>query len=412
MKVLKKYAALVVVFVISSADVSAGCDLKTSDQLLESFKLNHPGVVENKALLKVSDKWVDIAKQRANPKLQAQAMRGEEIDGDFNRVNLSLMHTFELGSKRSSRINYADSRRKQMDVSVRGSNEDILIDAIMKAYRLRQVYELIPLYEEAHQALHEILKIKQRRRSLSPEEQVEKETLVLATNDYRLKVARLKSEKISLNRHLSYFIGENCRIPIKALPKVREVDLLKEFEKSESTDHYSKIQIARKTIETATRKLELERSNAYPDLRLGPAFGTEHINGKNYQSFGLALSMDLPVLNTNSGLKRLSVEEINKAKLGYQNIHKEALLDLDTWIEKYQGLRDSLRTIATRDDLEKKHSKIERLFKRGVISTALVIESHRQLIEFANTRYEFELGAVEALWNIYKINGTVLNEKI
>ena len=42
----------------------------------------------------------------------------------------------------------------------------------------------------------------------------------------------------------------------------------------------------------------------------------------------------------------------------------------------------------------------------------MIIESHRQLIEFANTRNEFELGAAEALWNIYKINGTVFTEKL
>ena len=42
----------------------------------------------------------------------------------------------------------------------------------------------------------------------------------------------------------------------------------------------------------------------------------------------------------------------------------------------------------------------------------MVIESHRQLIEFAKTRYDFELDTVEALWNIYKINGTLFSEKL
>ena len=62
--------------------------------------------------------------------------------------------------------------------------------------------------------------------------------------------------------------------------------------------------------------------------------------------------------------------------------------------------------------LKQKHNKIEKLFKRGVISSAMIIEAHRQLIEFTNTRFEFELGAVEALWNIYKIQGKLLNQKI
>ena len=65
-----------------------------------------------------------------------------------------------------------------------------------------------------------------------------------------------------------------------------------------------------------------------------------------------------------------------------------------------------------KEKLEKKHRKIESLFKRGIISTSLVIESHRQLIEFFNTRFEFENGATEALWNIYKLNGEIENKKL
>ncbi len=388
----------------------ANCDFKTPTELLESFKNSHPQVIENNSSIKVSEKWVEVAKQRPNPEFQAQGMKGEEIDGDVDRISLSLMHTIELGGKRSSRIDFADSKRKQFKASVQDSNEDVLIDAILKAYRLRQVKELIPIYEEAYEAFNKILKVKLKRKSLSPEEQVEKETLVLATNDYRLKVSKLKSEKINLSRHLSFFVGENCDLKQDSLPQ--KVDLTRSFNLKKETPSYSKLQVAINNLESAKMKLELERSNAYPDLKIGPAFETENINGKNYQSIGLSISMDLPILSTNSGSKGQALEQMNTARVRYKNIKREASLDLEAWIEKYNALGSSLKTIATREDLDKKHLKIEKLFKRGVISTAMIIESHRQLIEFANTRNEFELGAAEALWNIYKINGTVFTEKL
>lgn len=388
----------------------ASCDFKSSNELLESFKTNHPQVVENNSSVSVSEKWIEVAKQRPNPEFQAQGMKGEEIDGDVDRISLSVMHTIELGDKRSSRIDFADSKRKQFKASVQDSNEDVLIDAILKAYRLRQVKELIPIYEEAYEAFNKILKVKLKRKSLSPEEQVEKETLVLATNDYRLKVSKLKSEKINLSRHLSFFVGEDCDLKQESLP--RNVDLTRKFGLKKETPTYSKLQVAINSLESAKMKLELERSNAYPDLKIGPTFETESINGKNYQSVGLSISMDLPILSTNSGSKSQALEQVNTARVRYKNIKREASLDLEAWIEKYNALGSSLKTIATREDLDKKHLKIEKLFKRGVISTAMIIESHRQLIEFANTRYEFELGAAEALWNIYKINGTVFSEKL
>ena len=410
MNKIKLYIISLIVSSVLTESSLASCDFKSPNELLESFKTSHPQVVENNSSINVSEKWVEVAKQRPNPEFQAQGMKGEEIDGDVDRISLSVMHTIELGGKRTSRIDFADSKRKQFKASVQDSNEDVLIDAVLKAYRLRQVKELIPIYEEAYEAFNKILKVKLKRKSLSPEEQVEKETLVLATNDYRLKVSKLNSEKINLSRHLSFFVGEDCDLKQDSLPQ--NVDLARSFSLKKETPSYSKLQVAINNLETAKMKLELERSNAYPDLKVGPAFETETINGKNYQSIGLSISMDLPILSTNSGSKGQAFEQMNTARVRYKNIKREASLDLEAWIEKYNALGSSLKTIATREDLDKKHLKIERLFKRGVISTAMIIESHRQLIEFANTRNEFELGAAEALWNIYKINGTVFTEKL
>lgn len=410
MNKIKLYTVSLLASSIFTESSLASCDFKTPNDLLESFKTSHPQVIENNSSINVSEKWVEVAKQRPNPEFQAQGMKGEEIDGDVDRISLSIMHTIELGGKRSSRIDFADSKRKQFKASAQDSNEDVLIDAILKAYRLRQVKELIPIYEEAYEAFNKILKVKLQRKSLSPEEQVEKETLVLATNDYRLKVSKLKSEKINLSRHLSFFVGKDCDLKQDSLPQ--KVDLTRSFNLKKETPNYSKLQVAINNLESAKMKLELERSKAYPDLNIGPAFETESINGKNYQSVGLSISMDLPILSTNSGSKSQALEQMNTARVRYKNIKREASLDLEAWIEKYNALGGSLKTIATREDLDKKHLKIEKLFKRGVISTAMIIESHRQLIEFANTRNEFELGAAEALWNIYKINGTVFTEKL
>ena len=410
MSKLKFYIISLMAIAIFEERSFAGCNFKTPNDLLENFKTRHPQVVENNSSVSVSKKWVEVARQRPNPEFQAQGMKGEEVDGDVDRVSLSVMHTIELGGKRSSRIDFADSKRKQFKASMQDSNEDVLIDAILKSYRLRQVKELIPIYEEAYGAFNKILKVKLKRKSLSPEEQVEKETLVLATNDYRLKVSKLKSEKINLSRHLSFFVGKDCDLKREALP--RDVNLTEKFDLKKETPSYSKLQVAINDLEAAKLKLELERSNAYPNLKIGPAFETESINGKNYQSIGLSLSMDLPILSTNSGSKSQALEQMNTARVRFKNVKREASLDLEAWIEKYNALGSSLKTIATRDDLERKHLKIEKLFKRGVISTAMIIESHRQLIEFANTRNEFELGAAEALWNIYKINGTLFSEKL
>ena len=122
--------------------------------------------------------------------------------------------------------------------------------------------------------------------------------------------------------------------------------------------------------------------------------------------------MDLPILNINGGGRAKASKDVLAASLNLRNIKQESKLDIQSWVQKYNQYKDSLKTIANKEKLEKKHRKIESLFKRGIISTSLVIESHRQLIEFFNTRFEFENGATEALWNIYKLNGEIENKKL
>lgn len=401
--------ALLAFFAMNSKAL-ASCEIKGANEFLGILKKNHPAINYNASSEKSIMNVIDVAEQRPNPELDADVIKGNSIDGDVTTTSLSLKHTFELGGKRDSRIDLAKKFVEESKNKLRGSNEDIIIDSVVKSYRLRQVYELLPIYDEAYRAIGKILKIKQKRKSLSPEEQVEKETLVLATNDYKLKVARLNSERINLSRHLSFFLGKNCTIPKRALP--RKVDLSKSFSNATEYTRYAKLREAKSGVELAQAKLNLEDSKAIPDLKIGPTFENESVKGKTYQSFGVALTMDLPLFNRNNGQRAQSSNELLRASVNLRNVEREASLDLQSWIDKYNAFRSSLKLTANQADLEVKHQKIERLFERGIISTAMVIESHRQLIEFANTRYEFELGAVEALWNVYKLNGTVLEQNL
>ena len=165
-------------------------------------------------------------------------------------------------------------------------------------------------------------------------------------------------------------------------------------------------------LDLAQANYELEKSNSYPDLKVGPTFEYEKLNVTNTKTVGIALTMDLPVFNVNGGGRAKAAKEIIVASSQFKNIQLESELDLESWISTYRTYKDSLLTIATKKELERKHTRIEALFKRGIISTSLVIESHRQLIEFSNTRFEFEIGAVEALWNIYKMKGQLNTKSI
>jgi len=79
---------------------------------------------------------------------------------------------------------------------------------------------------------------------------------------------------------------------------------------------------------------------------------------------------------------------------------------------RYEKAVAALRALGGRKALRDKHEQVEDFFERGLISSSLVIEAHRQMLDFTRSRHEHELAAVTALWRIRAIDGTILGEKL
>jgi len=398
------------IFFFAQHDTIASCNINGPNEILEKIKRHHPEIKVNDAQKEILQQSVSIAGMRPNPELDAEANIADTSTGNIYTAGLSLKHTFEIGGKRNSRIKVAESLLKTGMANAETKNTDAIIDSVLRLHRLRQVHELIPIYEESLQSFNKILKLLRRGKLLSPEQQVERETLGLAVNDYKLKIAQLVSEKLNLNKHLSFFMGEKCQIPFSSLPnltKLANVSL-----NGINVDKNSKLKAAKSQLEFANSTLELEKSKSYPNIQIGPTFEYQKASFTHSNSFGIALRMDLPIFSSNGPGKARAQKQIAASQKILENIRIESELDIEAWIAKYKQYRHSLNTIADKKKLERKHRRIEALFKRGVISTALVIESHRQLTEFFTTRFEFEIGAVEALWNIYKLSGEINNKKL
>lgn len=409
--IFKYSSTMFMILLFSSTNLTyAKCLVQNGEEFLNSIKNNHPLIITGKNDVNTFKQEILLAKQRPNPEIVLDGVRGEELDGDFKKIGVSFMHTIELGGKRSSRVQRAKQKLRYYRLVTQNNKEEVIINSVIKLYRLSHIKELIPIYEEAYETLLTILSIKKQQKTLSPEELVEKETLVLATNDYKLKLSRLKKEEKKINQHLSFYLGENCRIKSDVFPK--KLSFSQNVSSSSNIESYSKLQAAIENYKLKKSELKVQKSLRFPNLKIGPSIEFEEVNGKRYQSFGLTINFDLPVLSTNYGGIGRADSEVSNAEIKQKLIRREGIIDRMAWYDQYQEYKRSLLSIANRDELNDKHTRIEKLFKRGIISTALVIESHRQLIEFAKTLFEFELGAVEALWNIYKIDGTIMDQKI
>ena len=129
---------------------------------------------------------IQTAKERPNPNLQFQILSGNEIDGKTISQQFSYMHTFERGDKRETRIQFAQTKRTWLKLNDIAQNEDLLIDAILKAYRSEHIKKIIPVLEEALSTFKKIKRLREKQKVLDPEEEVELETINLVINDYGL----------------------------------------------------------------------------------------------------------------------------------------------------------------------------------------------------------------------------------
>ncbi|MFG1481764.1 TolC family protein [Halobacteriovorax sp. HFRX-2_2] len=384
------------------------CRITDANEFLKKIKSNHQVNHLAKANEEILDGEINSANQVYNPEVET-----EVVSAGSNEISsmIKLTQTFELGGKRGSRKAWAQRLKELGSLESKGEKEKVVLENILNMYRLRQIQELIPVYQESYDSLKKVLDKKSKiRKSLSPSQEVEYETLSFAMDDYYIRLSELIAEKANLQVHLKLNAGKNCVVTKSALPKLfkfKKINL-KSLELKDSTDYKKGLA----QLAVAKAEYDVAKSNAYSDLSIGPMYEYSKVDDEKEHAFGLSLTFDLPVFNTNDGAKAKGMAAVKKGEYQIRYDELDLQIDLRNWIQKYQRYQSVYKKMVSQAVLEKKHKRIEKLFDRGVISTSLIIEAHRQMVDFSIRRNDYEMGAVEALWNIYLLRGTILEEQI
>lgn len=398
MKLLKAGALSALLTTVASAQ----CVEWNTYDVFQKIKENHPSIKIAEGQNRIVRTNIDKVDVLPNPEFEFSTTSG---DGN-ERISSTLTQTILVGGKRSSKVAIAQKEWELNSVELEQLRERKIIESVVSLHRFSFLNESLKHYKEAVGSFKSLLK-RWDKRKLSPSEVVEKETLELAYNSFLLKISNFKSEKIELANHLAFYSGKtNCLDPAKvdsrfnydysALKAGKSLDVVK----------------AQKILELMRSELSYENSLAYPDFKIGPTIEIEKNGISTEKSIGVSVSFDIPVFNRNSAGKSSALEKIKmaSANLGYKKLEDD--FDRKLWQQKYKRFKNSLRNIVTDKNLEKKHQKVEKLFQRGVIASSMIIEVHRQLIDFQETKYNFQKGTLEALWNLYRLEGTLLKRNL
>ncbi len=385
-----------------------GCLASSPKDLLGCALKNSPEISLSEARTKRTDSLVTAAGQRPNPELDVQAYYGK-LDGESQiQPQITLSHTFELGGKRSARIDNAEAKGYASEINYQKTLADTATQVVAAMYRLRQIKSEAEILQEAIDTFDKTIRRFKSKIALSPDNQASLKLFELAQSEHRLRQASLLQEQNSLESDLSFLCAADTETIGRSLPPVT-----KEWPKinvSSATDNSPGVRQARGELKLSDTELELARSEAWPNLKIGPSFQMQNEGKESVPFYGVVFTLPLPLYQRNEGGKALAVKDREIAERALEIVKAQSQRELKNAISVYDSSVHALSTYPPPSQEKKKEASIEDLFARGLISSASVIEMRRQLFEYAKSRNEQELKAIRLLWVIYSLQGKAASE--
>jgi outer membrane protein TolC len=319
----------------------------------------------------------------------------------------SILHTLELGGKRRFRGRVAKLERDSSAIQFLAAKEQAAKDFAIKIYQLRQIDKDLELINENLNTFGRIQRQYKRLGRLSPEQSTSQSLFGIAEQEAKLKKDALAQEREEIISEFSAILGRDLSIKNMSLPALKDdwphVSL-------QALSGSAKRQLDGE-VTLANARLRLSKANSWPDLSIGPKL-VKQTGQTNDTTYGLALSIPIPVLNTNSGGRARSHAELSKAELERRLITQKLQEHADYLLKTYQRSTMAIQGALKNASVERRHQHLHTLLKRGILNPSIVIEMHREVLDFYERLHEHELKAVGALWTIYALNGTLLKEKL
>jgi outer membrane protein, heavy metal efflux system len=385
---------------------SGGCGhFSTATDLVRCALLSSPQSRILKVTESAQEQAVAVAKQRPNPQVAAEFVPL----GNGQRTEITAVHTFQLGGKRSSRIAAAEATRDVALSEVRISQEDLVIDTVKDLYFLRQKLEEEKLLAESSEAFANVVKTYRRRLRLSPEQNVSLSVFQIAAEENILRLSRIEQERETALNALAVRLGID--------PKAITPAILPALKRDWPAVQLPAIQNARaRAIEASQRQvtaaLEVAKAERWPDLAVGPKLEIENSNGVSDTRIGIALSLPLPLYHRNGAGAAFAAAQVQQ--LSATNALSQLTLnnDRENWLRIYRTSGESISKSLKTTNLQQRHKDLHSLISQGLIGAPEIIELHRQMFAYQEAVHEQELRGVEAQWRLLAMDGKLLEGEL
>lgn len=349
---------------------------------------------------------IDAAGQWQNPELSAETYQGKVGGQNQSETDISLGVPIELGGKISARKDVARGGLGLAEAKLYEARARVRSQVLLKLHRLRQVIHEQEVADEAIRTFGKLIGQYAKRPGLSPEQQISFSVYQLSKSDYELKRSSAVEEILGLDAFFKLNLGigtEQVRSVLPASPKSwPKIGPLENVRPSPQQ------QILQAELDTAKAELSLAKSEAWPTLTVGPSFKMQKESGQSNNLMGINVSLPLPLFNLNGGARAAAAAGVKLNETRRELGLREQVLRREELLKVYDQSVQSITESLSHEEIEKRHRDAERLFAKGVVPSALVIEAHRTSFELEKTRHEREIRALEALLDLHTIDGNIL----
>lgn len=375
---------------------------------IDCIALSAPDIRQSQLQVNAASAQAEQAWLYANPEIQSNNYRTSE-NGSSKQFSTDTQVYFpiQLGGKRSARGQLAEAAQGSAAAMSQTTKERVLIESAQSFHRLRQLSVEIELIEEAIHRFEKIISAFRKRTQLNPEQQVSLTVFKYALEEEKQKKAQALADQHAITSSLSLLVGQKLQITKNMLPQSPE----KWPEISDKNiENFSEMKLSKSRLIEADANLNLAKANAWPDVKIGPAYERIPDPQGSTDRLGIALAMEIPVFDRNQGAKK--VADVNR-RIAAIEAEKKARLYTEGFssiLEQYKLITSALATAPSQAELEKGHKSFEAQFSRGLVPYTLIIEAHRQLHETVQTKHQQELRALDHLWRIYQMTGKLSPE--
>ena len=396
------YLALAIFFMHGEVKAETICDSKSIHTFYTRLKEANPikDFLGKKSL--EAGTFVDIAKQRPNPQVELEYLKGSDFGIGINSYRVTAQHVFEYGSKRQSRIDEANISVSLQNRSLYLKELETNVNYIIKYQRVAQLEIVAEAVEEAILTFQKVIGKLESRSGLNPEERVSLLTLKLASNDYKAKLNDLENEKTILLGEIQFI--SNCSTIKPVLGKLNYGEILDLLGNSSSTDK-GLINIENLKKNHAAAEFEIQKSLGYSNISVGPTIEYQNVGADEFLSAGFSVSFALPIFHTNTGGKLNASKKLVSQTINTKNSIRELEIKKERLYLKYKRSVTTLSKMTSLEALNKQHLEVEKLFSRGIVSIQITIESHRQHIDFLQSRFDTENDLLASLGEFVFITG-------